>query len=181
MFIDAWLSKATLHLYAFGNWGDSVELTAGIAACKKIEQIDKDGYTAKFARLIYTYRVSQDYDKVIRDGNKLLEQFPYSNAKSYLTLSQRRKGNYQEYIYMACQQLREDPLNSGILRDVAQTLLMFGQSKKAIKYVSALKGDSYYCMTFARLIIENKINLLDSLLNQAENDASEYFSEEGEK
>lgn len=185
-YLLAWSSLVSSYLFQYGNFGDSTDLRAAQAAKFRIEAIDKQGYIARITNMEFSYWVLKDYEQVIREANQVLLINPSSSrGLSRRGYAYRRLGKNQEFINDFLLLLRRNPLSLAAKRDIAFTLLSNGQTREAKRFLADLRESGfigvYYAASLTCLVFESKMNKLDSLAAEWDNDANQSLTEEDKK
>lgn len=172
-FVQAWSAMASLNLANFGNTGDSSYLRKANLARKKLEALDKGSYYSQVAELAYDYWALNDLEGVIIRCNKALELYPFSPSLIFRkSVAHRRLGHLNDFATGLHQLLQIDPMNYGVVNQLAITMEALGQITEARKLLRKIEGfpstisiSLNHRSTLA--MIENNTDALDSIIELA--------------
>jgi class 3 adenylate cyclase/TolB-like protein len=167
---------------------DSGDLRAGINALNRMRKIDRASIATRVAEAFYSYYVLKDFALAIQQLDIVLRTTPYnSGALLQRGLAYRRLGRYQEFLDDFSLIAKVNPLGSdrGLDRNIAETLIQFGQTTEARAYTNRLKKGpnvlDYFYYSFNSAVLDGRLDLLDSLIADARQSVNPQFNEASRK
>jgi TolB-like protein len=172
--LEAWYRWEWTHFLWFGNSGDSSDYLEGMKARDKILAKDRDSFVGRYSVIAYDYWIVNDYPKVIRQLEELLEDYPNS-AQIWGTkgLAHRRNGEYQQFVDSYRQLLRLNPLARGAMRELAETLVGLAHFDQAMHFRREIRDtgiDRYYGIPFNAALLNGRLENLRTIVAEAGND-----------
>ena len=183
MYLAPLHSLVYCHFLWYDIGRDSALLMAGMKALLRMHEIDKGSFATRSAEVLYSYYVLKNYALAIQQLDEILRITPYhTGALSRKALAYRRLGKYQEFLDVYGIIARVNPLaGPGFGREIAETLIWFGQTKEARIHIDKLKESplivDYFYYSFNSAVLDGRLDLLDSLKVEARHSTHPRFDE----
>jgi tetratricopeptide (TPR) repeat protein len=136
-FAAAYARRAVMHAHAYhfknlDDWLSHAQLA--LDDVNRANQLNSNSIELNFAKAIYYYMVSINYDQSIKILNELKEYAPnMAELYAYVAFNQRRQGKWEESIIENRRAIQLEPFNVVYIRDLCQTYNQIREFDKSIE------------------------------------------------